>query len=191
MIAQNEVLILDKRLESVGFNQIPAVTSLTGSITGATKANPCVITSATHGLATGQKVTITSVAGMTQLNNLTFTITKIDTNSFSLDGINSTGYSTYTSGGTWTVVAIGLGAGLTSNAIPTGATYALMQAETQSIRWRDDGVAPTSSIGMLLASGISVWLRSLDLSAVQIIRTVAGGITNISFYRESQPNAEA
>lgn len=70
----------------------------TGAITGATNATPIVITSANHGLTSGQKVTISGVGGNTNANG-TFTITVIDANSFSLDG--STGNAGYTSGGTW------------------------------------------------------------------------------------------
>lgn len=76
--------------------------SKVASITGATQANPCVITATGHGLRTGVQVTIASVGGMTQLNGNTYTITVIDANSFSLNGVNSTGYGAYTSGGTAT-----------------------------------------------------------------------------------------
>lgn len=72
------------------------------TITGATQANPCVITATAHGFRTGITVTITGVGGMTQLNGNTYTITVINANSFSLDGVNSTGYGAYTSGGTAT-----------------------------------------------------------------------------------------
>lgn len=41
----------------------------TKSITGATKANPVVITSANHGFSNGDKIFITGVNGMTQINN--------------------------------------------------------------------------------------------------------------------------
>ncbi len=70
------------------------------TITGATQANPCVITSAGHGFRTGIQVAISGVVGMTQLNGITYTITRIDANTFSLDGVNSTGFTAYTSGGT-------------------------------------------------------------------------------------------
>jgi hypothetical protein len=71
----------------------------TATITGATKANPCVITATGHGFRTGISVTISGVGGMTQLNGNTYVITVIDANSFSLDGVNSSAYGTYTSGG--------------------------------------------------------------------------------------------
>jgi len=74
----------------------------TGSITGATQANPVVITSASHGRTTGEQIDIASIAGMTELNGRTFNLTVIDANSFSLDSEDGTGHTAYTSGGTWT-----------------------------------------------------------------------------------------
>jgi hypothetical protein len=188
MSAQKEVLTLEKRLVPLGFNQLPA-SALTGSITAATKANPAVITSNSHGLTAGQRVKITSVVGMTELNNNTYTVANPTTNTFELLGINSTAFTTYVSGGTWTLAATGLGAGLgaTLAAIPTGATYALLQAEAQAVRWRDDGVDPTTTVGMLLAAGGMQWLRNTDLSAVKILRAAAAGIINIAFYKEQDP----
>lgn len=70
----------------------------TGTVTGATNASPIVITAASHGLTTGQKVTIASVLGNLAANG-TFSITNVSANTFSLDG--STGNGAYTSGGTW------------------------------------------------------------------------------------------
>jgi hypothetical protein len=73
-------------------------------ITAATKANPCVITATTHGFATGDTVTISSVVGMTQLNTNRYIITVVDANSFSLSDlfgnpVNSSAFGTYVSGG--------------------------------------------------------------------------------------------
>ena len=73
------------------------------AITGATQADPCVITSNSHGLANGDKVTIASVSGMTQLNGNTYTVAGQTTNTFQLSGINSSGYGAYSSGGTFTL----------------------------------------------------------------------------------------
>jgi hypothetical protein len=69
-------------------------------ITGATQANPCVITTLiNHNYQTGEQVTIFGVGGMTQLNDLPFTITVLTPTTFSLNGIDSTGYGAYSSGG--------------------------------------------------------------------------------------------
>lgn len=69
-----------------------------GTVTGATNASPIVITSASHGLTTGMKVTVASVGGNTSANG-TWTITVVSSSTFSLD--TSTGNGAYTSGGTW------------------------------------------------------------------------------------------
>ncbi len=69
------------------------------NITGATQANPCVITATSHGFVTGDKVIIQDVGGMTQLNGRWFTVTFLSSSTFSLDGVDSTAYDAYTSGG--------------------------------------------------------------------------------------------
>ena len=75
-------------------------------ITGATAANPCVITSNDHGLANGTKVSISKVVGMVELNLETaYTVASTATNTFALTGINSSGFTAYTSGGVVTVAA--------------------------------------------------------------------------------------
>jgi hypothetical protein len=72
------------------------------SIAGATKTSPCQITTGTHGLSNGDYVMITSVGGMTELNDKIYKVTVVDTTNFTLDDVDSTGYTTYTSGGSAT-----------------------------------------------------------------------------------------
>ena len=75
----------------------------TMAITGASQANPCVITVAdTSTLTTGDMIMITAVVGMTELNNKLYKITVINGTTFSLDSIDSTGYTAYDSAGTIT-----------------------------------------------------------------------------------------
>jgi len=76
--------------------------------TAITRANPCVVTSAGHGLANGQWIHFASVGGMAQLNTNTYKIANVAANTFSLqdlDGndINSSAFTAYTSGGTITI----------------------------------------------------------------------------------------
>lgn len=73
------------------------------TITGATQANPCQITAVGHGRSTGDYVMVTGVGGMTELNDKLYQITVVDSDNFTLDDINATGYSAYTAGGTATV----------------------------------------------------------------------------------------
>lgn len=70
------------------------------TITAATQANPCQLTITGHGQSTGAYVDISSVAGMTQLNDKIFKITVVDENTITLDGVDSAAFGTYTSGGT-------------------------------------------------------------------------------------------
>jgi hypothetical protein len=75
------------------------------SITGATQANPVVITATGHGYSDGDEVYISDVGGMVELNNKFYLIANSTANTFELqdiDGTNidGTGFTAYTSGGT-------------------------------------------------------------------------------------------
>lgn len=75
-----------------------------GTITGITKANPCVITITSHGFNDGDHVKISGVAGMTELNDNDYYVTPASANTVwihdgQLNYVDSTSYSTYTSGG--------------------------------------------------------------------------------------------
>lgn len=72
----------------------------TKAITAATQANPVQITATGHGYSTGDEVYISDVGGMTELNGKRYRITYVDANNFTLDGVDGTGYTAYTSGGT-------------------------------------------------------------------------------------------
>ena len=71
----------------------------TKGITAATMANPCVLTVPGHGLTAGRTIHITSVGGMTELNDRMLTATVLTPDTISLDGVNSTAFGTYTSAG--------------------------------------------------------------------------------------------
>lgn len=97
-----------------------------GSITGAVNNGSGLIriTSASHGLLTGDRITITGVGGVSNANG-TFLITKITDDTFDLQG--STFAGTYTSGGTWNTTGrykwtVAATAG---NGYAAGSTYAL------------------------------------------------------------------
>ena len=74
------------------------------TISGATQANPVVITATGHGYSNGDEISITGVVGMTELNNKRYLVANKTTNTFEItnvDGtnINGTGFTAYTSGG--------------------------------------------------------------------------------------------
>ena len=76
------------------------ITNTPKTITGITQANPAVVTVSSHGYSNGDDVWINSVVGMTQVNGRRFRIANVTTNTFELQGINSTGYTAYASAGT-------------------------------------------------------------------------------------------
>lgn len=74
--------------------------SVQATISGATQANPCVVTATAHGFTDGTRVDIAGVVGMTELNGNTYTVANKTANTFELSGVDSTGYTAYTSDGT-------------------------------------------------------------------------------------------
>lgn len=66
--------------------------------------------------------------------------------------------------------------------VPAGATMAVITAEAQAVRYRDDGVAPTATVGMPVAVG-APFQYSGTLSAMQFIAQTSGAILNVSYYR--------
>ena len=79
---------------------VTAVVS-TPAISAATQANPVQITTSTpHGLTTGAQALVTGVVGMTQLNDRIYTVTVLDANNLTLDGVDGTGFTAWSSGGT-------------------------------------------------------------------------------------------
>lgn len=84
------------------------LTQTAQNITAITKANPAVVTySGADTYANGDRVYISGVVGMTQVNNREFAVANVNAgaNTFELQdsggtNVNSTAYDTYTSGGT-------------------------------------------------------------------------------------------
>lgn len=82
-----------------------AIFNPTQTITGATQADPVVVTVTAHGYSNGTTVFIENVGGMTEINDQRFLIANVTANTFELqdlDGnnIDGTAFTAYTSGGT-------------------------------------------------------------------------------------------
>lgn len=74
-------------------------------ITATTKASPCVVTAADHGLQTGDKVHLDDIVGMTELNGRVFEVERLSDDTFALVDCDSRAFTTYSSGG---VARVGL-----------------------------------------------------------------------------------
>lgn len=67
--------------------------------------------------------------------------------------------------------------------IPTGATGALITVESADVRWRDDGVAPTATVGNPITAGDPPFFYTGDLSALRFIRqSTTDATVHLNYY---------
>jgi hypothetical protein len=76
------------------------------------------------------------------------------------------------------ITSLSASTGLT---VPSGATLAVIVPEAYPVRWRDDGTAPTGSVGMPLAIGTTLSYDG-DLSRIRFIEQAASAKLNVSYY---------
>lgn len=81
-----------------------------------------------------------------------------------------------------TVDAAATLASLVGGSIPAGTTCVKIAVSAQAIRWRDDGTAPTSAVGMPQAIGTVLDYQGRDLANLRFISQVAGAVLDITFY---------
>jgi hypothetical protein len=60
-------------------------------------------------------------------------------------------------------------------------TIAAIIVHGQAARWRDDGTAPTASVGMYLPAD-TPFVYDGDLNAIQFIEVTSGAELNVSYY---------
>ena len=61
--------------------------------------NPVEVTADSHGLTTGDEVFIYNLNGADEITGGPYTVTVVDENTFTLDGVDGTGFTAYVSGG--------------------------------------------------------------------------------------------
>ena len=66
--------------------------------------------------------------------------------------------------------------------VPTDARLAIIQAETQAVRWRDDGTDPTTGVGMYMAA-LDTVIYNGKLSAIKFIEVTASAKLNITYFK--------
>lgn len=76
------------------------------------------------------------------------------------------------------ITSLSASTGLT---VPSGATLAVIVPESYPVRWRDDGVAPTGSVGMPLAIGTTLSYDG-NLQNIRFIEQAASAKLNVSYY---------
>lgn len=67
------------------------------------------------------------------------------------------------------------------NGLSCKPSIAIIVPEGAAVRWRDDGTAPTSSVGMPLANGVTLQYDG-DLTKIQFIEQSPTAKLNITYY---------
>lgn len=67
------------------------------------------------------------------------------------------------------------------NGLSCRPSIALITPEGQAVRWRDDNVNPSATVGMPLAVGVTLQYDG-DLTQIKFIEQVSGAKLNISYY---------
>ncbi len=93
------------------------------------------------------------------------------------------GYQQFTSVSTSSAVSLASGVPSTgSTGIPNGSTSVVIYVESAGIRWRDDGTAPTSSVGNPIAAG-QAFVYSGALPKLQFIGQTGSPTVNVTYYQ--------
>lgn len=69
----------------------------------------------------------------------------------------------------------------TALTVPAGAVACIITCSVQAIRWRDDGVVPTGSVGYPLAVGAELEYTG-QLDKMRIIEQTASATIDICYY---------
>lgn len=69
-------------------------------------------------------------------------------------------------------------------AVPAGTKLILIQPEAQAVRWRDDGTAPTATVGYPLAVGSELRYTCTPdgQAALKFIEQTASAKLNVTYY---------
>jgi hypothetical protein len=67
-------------------------------------------------------------------------------------------------------------------AMSAGANLAVIQAETQNVRYRDDLTNPTAAIGMLILTTAPL-IYDGSLEDIRFIAAAAGAVLNVTLYK--------
>lgn len=163
--------------------QIQTGTGGAKTVTGVTKANPCVVTSAAHGLSVGDRVTFASVGGMTELNGNSYIVEYVTANTFSLFKVDSSNYGTYTSGGTATPVTYTTIAEVKSFSGFDGQASEIDVTSMQS-------TAKEFRLGLVDEGGFSFEMNQINSDPGQAALRASKNAGTIKSYKLTLPNAE-
>ena len=79
------------------------------------------------------------------------------------------------------ITSLSSAAGLT---VPAEADMAVFTVDAASVRWRDDGTAPTASVGMTIRDTDAPFEYTGDLALIQFIAVSGSPVLNVSYYKQ-------
>lgn len=150
-------LVLGATSYQITASSAATATRASVTVTGATNANPCVVTAAAHGFSNGDLIYFYGVGGMTQLNGNLYEIANVTANTFELSGINSTAYGTYTSGGT-----------ASPSRVPKLSTTS--GSSTVSVTLQDHGVSQNDKVVFPLSTTVG----GVAISGTYVVTSISG-----------------
>lgn len=71
----------------------------------------------------------------------------------------------------------------TALTVPAGANLAVIKCEAQAVRWRDDGVDPSATVGMPMAVADAPFSYSGALVSIKFFEQVSGAKLDVAYYR--------
>jgi hypothetical protein len=159
--------------------EIAATYSTAKVVTAVTLANPGVATSSAHGMANDTVGYFSTVGGMAQIENQACRVKNQATNTFELQGLNTTNYSAFTSGNFIPVATWATLAESTSYDIGGGAADKLdVTTLLDIVKKEEQGLLPVSNVTMnVIAQDTPSSAMQLLESAVQVQGAVVVRIT--------------
>lgn len=161
----------------LGYCQLSA-----SALGAAVKLSSCVRAAFTASAGTpATQLVVTSVTGIIKIGDQIVSGTGITAGTIITGQLSGTtgGAGTYTLSATNTASS----ASSTSGGIPTGATMALLQAETADVRFRDDGAAPAAGVGGIVVHGTPPIFYTGTLANLQFIALSGSPLLDVLFYR--------
>lgn len=128
-----------------------AITETAQTITGATAANPVVITIVGHGYSNDDEVYISDVGGMTELNGKYYRINNVTANTFELqtvdlNNLDGTAYTAYTTGGLSAKVYQVTGPYAEADLVDSDGKYKFQYAQSADVLYIAHGSYNTRSL---------------------------------------------
>ena len=73
----------------------------------------------------------------------------------------------------------------TALTVPKGTSLVLVSPQTQAVRWRDDGIDPSATVGYPLSLGSELHYDGAFAAGIKFIEQTASATINVLYYGRS------